>query len=208
MDEILQIDVNFEEEGVRANNMCLTQIGPNLYRLEETPVFIESVSYKDVIEADKQPDGSLLFCQVVQKSDLRTYDLILSKEIVASEELAIILDKVTALGGHWERIFGGCLFIYLPANTDYDPVDEINRVNSNLEQPRFMSSHALRSAGGGDRRGGNESLGGRAARRPRGKRARVSGVHGGPVCHCGVAARMWGAAGGAGINRGLGDTAL
>ena len=139
MEEKLQIDVIFEAEGVTAQNMCLTQMGPNLYRIEETPILIESVSYQDVIEANQQPNGSLMFRQIVKKADLRTYEYLLSKEIADSDELEIILDKVTAVGGHWERIFGGCLIIYVPLNTDYDPTNEMDRVLGDFgKYPKFM----------------------------------------------------------------------
>ena len=128
MDQIQQIDVTFETEEATAKDMCLALIGPNLFRVEEAPIFVESVSYGDIIEAYRQDDGSLLFRQVVKKSDLKSYQFILPTEIITSDNILTLLDKITSIGGHWERLFGGCLFIYIPANIDYDPTDEINRV--------------------------------------------------------------------------------
>jgi hypothetical protein len=73
MGDSLEIKVTFEHDGVTANNLLLTRVDHNLYSVEETPVIVSCVSYKDMIEADLQPDGSLMFRRVVKKSEMQTY---------------------------------------------------------------------------------------------------------------------------------------
>jgi hypothetical protein len=132
MDSTLEIDVNFETEGVMANNMLLTQIGQNLYRIEETPILIESASYKDIIEAHLQPDGSLSFRRVVKKAEIKTFEFILSKELIGSERFRLLLDRVTESGGRWERVLGGCVYIHLPLESKLDPEREIDSIYNDL----------------------------------------------------------------------------
>ena len=71
MDDTLEINVTFEPDGVTVNKMRLTRVDHNLYRIEETPILVSYVSYKDIIEADLQPDGSLIFVRIVKKSEMQ-----------------------------------------------------------------------------------------------------------------------------------------
>lgn len=71
MGDILEFKVTFEADGVTKNNMLLTRVDHNLYSVEETPVIVDCVSYKDIIEADLQPDGSLMFRRVVKESEMQ-----------------------------------------------------------------------------------------------------------------------------------------
>jgi hypothetical protein len=131
-DDTLEMVVNFETDGVLANNMLLTQVGQNLYRIEETPVLIDSVSYNDIMEADLQSDGSLLFRRVVKKAEIKTFDFVLHKEVVESERFRVFLDRVKESGGRWELIFGGWLLIHLPLECNFDPGQEIDSVYNDL----------------------------------------------------------------------------
>ncbi|MCI0661809.1 MAG: DUF4265 domain-containing protein [Acidobacteria bacterium] len=128
MDDTIEIDVTFEPDGVTVPNMLLTRVDHNLYSIEETPIFVECASYKDIIEADLQPDGSLMFRRVVKKSDMQRYHLFLSKKFIDSEGFTSLLDRVTEAEGHWEIVAGAWVFIYLPSGCKLDPYQEIEDI--------------------------------------------------------------------------------
>jgi len=72
MDDTLEIDVTFGPDGVTVTNMLLTRVDHNLYCLEEIPYLVCDLSYKDIIEADLQPDGSLMFRRVVKSQECKS----------------------------------------------------------------------------------------------------------------------------------------
>ncbi len=58
MSEDFTIEIDFGD--VKVGNVLVTTLGENLYRLEQSPLD-ERAFYKDIIQAKKQEDGSLLF---------------------------------------------------------------------------------------------------------------------------------------------------
>lgn len=112
--------------------VTVTPVGGDRYRLEDTPVssFIEEmdVYYSDVIEATRDPGGSLRFRALVARSGLRMTDFIVSRDIIESDEFHTFADAVTAVGGYSERVFGGVLLVYVPDGSPFDPVAELDKV--------------------------------------------------------------------------------
>lgn len=118
------ISVEFPDEQITAT-LELAQISSRLFQIKSVPFMIEAVSFGDVIEADTNTDGCLRFVRVAEKTGWRTYDFLLSAEMAESEHITAIQDRVLSLGGHWERVLGGVLFLCLPPNSDYDPTDDM-----------------------------------------------------------------------------------
>ena len=129
MGDIREFNVTFEHDGITANNMRLTRVDHNLYSVEET-VLVDCVSYKDIMEADLQPDGSLIFRRVVKKSEMQTDTFVLPKEVIDSEGFTSFLDRVIEAEGHWEILFGGWVLIHLPSGCKLDPGQEIEDIGS------------------------------------------------------------------------------
>jgi hypothetical protein len=119
----VEMDVWFDEDdGEHSESLLVEDLGERRYRLHEFPVFTESASYLDVVEADRQPDGALRFRRVATLSGLRTWRWILPKSVVDAEEaLAEFCAAVMAAGGFWQRDFGGVLQVALPPAADLDP---------------------------------------------------------------------------------------
>jgi|SRR5262245_3344629 len=132
MGDILEFKVTFEADGVTINNMLLTRVDHNLYSVEETPVIVDCVSYKDIIEADLQPDGSLMFRRVVKESEMQTYDFVLARKVIDSADFTSLLDRITEAEGHWEIVFGGWVLIHLPSGCKLDPGQEIEDICNKL----------------------------------------------------------------------------
>jgi|SRR5215510_3788116 len=142
MGDILEFKVTFEADGVTANNLLLTRVDHNLYSVEETPVIVDCVSYKDIIEADLQPDGSLMFLRVVKKSEMQTYSFVLAKKVIDSEGFTSLLDRITEAEGHWEILFEGWFLIHLPSGCKLDPNQELDDIcNKLISASSSLTSH-------------------------------------------------------------------
>ena len=100
-------------------------LGDNRFRIHATTL-IDDVGYRDVVEADVVGVSTIRICRVVEKSNWRTLGFMLPRRIVESGGLTAVLDRVTARGGEWERMMGGCLFVHLPPGVDWDPSDELD----------------------------------------------------------------------------------
>lgn len=116
--------IEYPDEGI-TETAEVTAMGDRLYRLDTVPVFVESVRFGDIIEAELLPSGVLRFCRVAHASTWQIYDFLLSEACFESPKFASLTDRVTELRGHWERVFGGMLFICLPSNVDWDPTPDI-----------------------------------------------------------------------------------
>lgn len=112
--------IEFPAEAVTAS--CpVTKLGERLFRLEGVPLFTESAGYQDVIEADEVAEGRIRFLRVAERSGWRTYDFIVPAHWIDSEWGRALLHELDARGGHWERVFGGLLFVCVPPGSDLDP---------------------------------------------------------------------------------------
>ena len=97
----------------------VTLVGPNLYRMEDSSVLWEP-GYHDVVEAESQTDGTLKFLRVQTPSGLTTLSYILSPSLLESRAMSVFLEKVMAVGGNWESIFGGVLILHVsPVQQDF-----------------------------------------------------------------------------------------
>ncbi|MDB6132530.1 MAG: hypothetical protein JWM59_773 [Verrucomicrobiales bacterium] len=88
---------------------------------------VESASFGDVIEVNSNTDGKLRFVRIAQRGGWRTYEFILSAEMIQSEQITAIQDHILSLGGYWEQVFGGILLLCLPPLASYDPTKDIQR---------------------------------------------------------------------------------
>jgi Domain of unknown function (DUF4265) len=113
--------VEFPSEGVTVS-VPLTQIGDRLYRLDGVPVVAESASFGDVIEAEQGEDGGLRFVRLAERGGWQTYSFVLPAYKIDSEWGQSLLTELTARGGHWERLFGGLLFVCVPPGIELTPL--------------------------------------------------------------------------------------
>jgi uncharacterized protein DUF4265 len=114
------VPVEFPDERVTVG-VPVTRVGENLYRLDAIPVGVEQAGYRDVIEAEPVEGGKLRFRRVTERSGWKTYDFIPSAGKIQSEWGQSLLRRLEELGGHWEVILGGLLFI--PPGIDLDPTE-------------------------------------------------------------------------------------
>ena len=131
-----EVSMSFPDDGSRGlvviEQFVVTPMGPNLYRMEQSSPFGE-VRYHDVVETEPKADGTLGFLRVLTPSGLKTESWVLSRTQIESPALSPLLDKVMAVGGHWERIYGGILLLHLPPAEHQPIADEFNGLFNRLE---------------------------------------------------------------------------
>ena len=69
-----------------------------------------SAKYGDVIEAKEGSHGQLRYIRVVEESKLKFYEFILSKNIIESDALNNLKDKLSKLNIYWQQDFGVVLY--------------------------------------------------------------------------------------------------
>jgi hypothetical protein len=103
------------EDGV-CEEVEVTELSPGGVRLEETPLASASeVYFGDEIELERGEHSVWRFLRVSKRRDHQSVSIPLGSEVADSEELRSILAAVAQQGVHWERAFGGILFLHGPA---------------------------------------------------------------------------------------------
>jgi len=132
MTESIETMISFDV-GRSFETTQVVPLGSDRYRLEATPISSESVSFGDIIEAGKDSDGYLLFRSLITKSELQSFQWLLSAAVVESPQFAAFCDRIMSEGGMWERVLGGLVFVHLPSSYALDPEKEISRIIKAIE---------------------------------------------------------------------------
>jgi hypothetical protein len=111
----------------------VTEVAPGQFRLHWTPVTADPPVYLgDLIEAQPGKEGVYRFQHVIKRSGFRVYERMLARKIAESPELAEFAAAIERLGGHVERILGGCFIVHLPADAPFDVEQELEAVIDNV----------------------------------------------------------------------------
>jgi hypothetical protein len=121
-----EIEVIFPEG---SETLRVVSLGENRYRLEDTSFLVGDVFYGDVVELARRPDGATAFVRVISRSGLKITSAILTAAMQESPGLQSVLDRVMALGGNWERAFGGILVVHLPPDAPMDVEAELRALS-------------------------------------------------------------------------------
>jgi hypothetical protein len=136
----------FFPNGKATERLMITPLGHNLYRMEETALSEEPIFYHDTIEASWSLGRGLCFRRVVEKSGLRVFRFLLSKEVIEANAFQVFLQRVSAHDGHWEQIFGGILIVHLPRGSACQPKSEIRAVLRSLSHSDLKLCNARQTA--------------------------------------------------------------
>lgn len=93
--------------------LLLTPLGGNLFRLENSSL-LTGAFYRDVIRATETEYDALLFVEITERSSLVTSLWVLSPELIQSDAVQAILKQVKDVGGHWEHVLRGWLWVHTP----------------------------------------------------------------------------------------------
>ena len=135
MSEPSRISIQYPH-GVTDGDTLVTRVGANLYRLEldSIPELIAKTEdeiphlprFGDTIEARTLEPGKIEYVAVAERANLRRYDWFVSGKVADSLGLKAIFAKVEAAGGHWEQALRGIVKVALPADSSYDPSEEMD----------------------------------------------------------------------------------
>jgi hypothetical protein len=116
--------IEFPKEGV-TTSCPITKVGERRFRLDGIPPFAKSAGYQDIIEAEEIAENRLRFIRVAERSGWRTYTFVLTASGIKSDWGQTLLRELEAIGGHWEQVFGGLLFVCMPPDCDIDPTPSV-----------------------------------------------------------------------------------
>ena len=109
------VKVELRDRSDRVETLWATPVGPDRYKLDNSPFYAYGVSWQDVIEARPAREGELpTLVRVVQKSGNRTLRVVLDPPADQSEESATILDWLVELGCSYEGAGPGFISINIP----------------------------------------------------------------------------------------------
>jgi hypothetical protein len=118
--------------------LVVVPAGHNLFRLDDPWVGrygVESVAYGDVVEVERLDDDVLVFQRVVEKGNWTIDEWILGPEFIRSDAMRPLFEKTEASGGFLaeDPWFGGMLWIFLPPDATYHPIEDIKAAAKNWD---------------------------------------------------------------------------
>ena len=116
------------KSGAASGPMAVEPLPSGLFRVAVQPWLWEGFGFDDIVELRKMGSDEYEFVRVVERSSLARHCWIVGRETAESKALQALLDDVSDAGGHWERAFGGAVFIALPADSEINPDERMKRI--------------------------------------------------------------------------------
>lgn len=122
-DQTDMVKVELRDPPDRVETLWATPVGPDRYKLDNSPLYAYGVSWQDVIEARPERDGELpTLVRVLEKSGNRTIRLVLDPPADQSDESKGILDWLVELGCSYEGANPGFISINVPPEVELETV--------------------------------------------------------------------------------------
>jgi hypothetical protein len=115
------VKVLFQEDE-NVETLWAERVGPDQYRLDNSPFWAYGVSWKDVVEAHPDAEGMLRFARVVVKSGHRTIRVVLPRRADESSASQAILDGLNELGATYEGMHAGYVSVDMSPDADFHAV--------------------------------------------------------------------------------------
>ncbi|MGO4543545.1 hypothetical protein AB4Z29_01920 [Paenibacillus sp. 2TAB23] len=125
--DFIPLHLSFDGAGQEVEVLDVIQLDTDIYRIEENPVFTENVAFGDVIRVKTLEDVSI-YIETIEKSTFTRHNWLLSKEVIYSLELKVLKNKIRDWQGKSQQVFGGIFIVNLPAHTEVDINEEVQKV--------------------------------------------------------------------------------
>lgn len=98
-----------------AETIWATPLGDSLYRIENTPFFVDDISYQDIVFAKEEGEGTIPIVRgVTKRSGNSTYRILLEGNI-GYEQFCEYIAPATALGCTYDGLKGHQYSVNIPA---------------------------------------------------------------------------------------------
>jgi hypothetical protein len=108
----------------RVERLWAHDIGSGMFRLDNSPFYAYSISNNDVVEAESDEDGRLVFRRTIRKGGHKTIRIIFMNFVTDSRSANAILQRVTDLGCTWEGMQPRLVSVDVPPTASFDAVVE------------------------------------------------------------------------------------
>ena len=133
--ELVKIELSGPEGDVET--LWARPVGPDRYRLENSPFLAYGLSYQDLIEARPRAAGERpALVRVIEKSGNRTIRLLLDPPASESATARAVLRELEDMGCSVEGLHTRCIAVNVP------PEIELERVEDYLYETKTMWEHA------------------------------------------------------------------
>ena len=128
-----EIAIKFRHNAVEVETMYAIKVAEDKYRVQGQLLGDVRITYGTIVEARPDEKGELWFYRIDRLSDFITETYLLPEQAIGKrDELRKIGEKVTAIGGAWEIVMGGMVFMYLPKDSNFDVEAEIRMFFNSL----------------------------------------------------------------------------
>jgi hypothetical protein len=114
--------IAFTDEDGRVETLWAVHVGPDRYRLDNSPWYQYGVSYGDVVEATAETEGFPAFRRVVEKSGYRTVRVVFDETL---EKGHPFFTAVQELGCSFEGANGRLIAIDIPPSVALESVTKL-----------------------------------------------------------------------------------
>ena len=127
-----------QEDGTAdVETLWATEVGEDLYRIDNTPFFAYSVSWLDVVYAPFDEDEKqATYKEVIKKSGHRTIRIIFDGPVTEEDDNYGKLQEIIELGCSYEGAYGTLVSIDIPPNID------LLMIRNYLIEKKFVFEHA------------------------------------------------------------------
>jgi hypothetical protein len=139
--EMVSIDVGT----MRDIDLLVTQVGPELFRVEEEAALYFGAAdgedpesyprYGDVIQVEPTGEDSYRYVRVHERTH-RHYMFFLFRELISAKSFADFLEQLGESGGYWERHMEGVLYVSIPKSASFDVEAELGRAMEAVDDVR------------------------------------------------------------------------
>lgn len=106
----------------KIETLWAVRVGPDRFRLDNSPFWAYGLSSGDVVEARLSADGALAFERVHEKSGHRTVRVVLDPPADRAPASQAVLDGLVAIGATYEGMHPGYLAIDVPPTVALEQV--------------------------------------------------------------------------------------
>jgi hypothetical protein len=128
----IKVDLRIPPEGVMLHDYELEPLQGDLYRVVDIPSPFDDdwFEFQDTLRLRRAEDGVLEVAEVVERGRWKRFEFVISEQFAKSDEFNAFVARVVSAQGVWVLDFGGCLSVFLPPSSIWNPEPELEAANT------------------------------------------------------------------------------